>query len=181
MIHRRAVARLGDEHWLVLDGLRSSGGHVYVLHWLLADLPYRWLPGRAGVVLKAPAGPFSARVGVVEGDAEPSLVRGDGEAIRGFRARGHFAREPALSLDLRAEASSVLFYTVFGPRGYEVSAGKGRVVVEAGGLRWEVVLGTGQDGCLVRAMTGPEERMDVDAVTAGLRGVDCGGHGGTGP
>jgi hypothetical protein len=49
--HRRAVLRLRDEGWLVLDNLNSPGVHAYRVHWLLPDLPYSWEPAAGHLTL----------------------------------------------------------------------------------------------------------------------------------
>lgn len=57
--HRRAVLRLGDDGWLVVDDLLGEGVHHGSLHWLLPDVPFSADPEAPGTtVFETPAGPM---------------------------------------------------------------------------------------------------------------------------
>ena len=127
--HRRALLRVGGEHWVVVDDLDARGPHRYRLHWLLNDWPHArsFRPDSAGggdggafasVALDTPAGPYAVRLGTFQGRAEASVVRADPEGPRGWHSPAYLKREPALSVALTRDARSARFWTVFGPSGY---------------------------------------------------------------
>jgi asparagine synthase (glutamine-hydrolysing) len=97
--HRRAVARLGDEAWLVVDDLVGEGKHAFCLHWLLADLPYRLDGADCRLILTTDQGAFGIQV-MAWPEAVPgfSLVRADPTSVRGWQSRYYGQRDPALSL-----------------------------------------------------------------------------------
>lgn len=119
--HRRAIVRVGD-HWLVLDRLTSMAEHEYRLHWLLMDGPHQWVESEKRLTLKSPTGSYHVQVASSANESVGSIVRADKSSPRGWRARYYSYREPALSLDLRTRASSVLFWTVLGPEPCEITA-----------------------------------------------------------
>jgi len=113
--HRRGVLRLGEDHWLVLDTLHSSGTHHYRLHWLFPDIPYTWDDKRGHLSLQTLRGAYSIQMAALSGSCVYSLTRADACSPRGWRSPYYGYREPALSLDLVQEASSACFWTLFGP------------------------------------------------------------------
>jgi hypothetical protein len=113
--HRRAVLRLGEAWWLIVDALTSPGEHRYRLHWLLPAVPYEWAEGTGQLVLKTPAGDYHLQTASSAGNATHSLMRADAGGPRGWRAPYYYHREPALSVDLTVKTSAALFWTLFGP------------------------------------------------------------------
>ena len=113
--HRRAIMRLPDEKWVVLDKLHSSGKHIYRLHWLLMDVPFDWDEKRGLLALQTAAGPFSVQVGASVEGGQSSLVRAESSSCRGWHSPYYNSREPALSLALSLESDACYFWSVFGP------------------------------------------------------------------
>ena len=158
-VHRRGVLRLGDEHWLVLDGLQSRGDHLYRLNWLLPDWPAAWEPasesggplGLSGrLKLETPAGPYTVTLGWLgPSKGGSSLTRAEANGPRGWRAPCYLAREPAISLAVVRRAADLQFWTVFGPPGVEVTPAADALRVEGPGWRADVRLGDGVRSSLV--------------------------------
>jgi Heparinase II/III-like protein/Heparinase II/III N-terminus len=115
VLHRRGVVRLGEDHWLVLDALTSSSDHVYRLHWLLPNLPYRAGDADGTVTLDTAAGPFSAQLGVFGGRGDLSVVRASLDSARGWTSRYYMEREPAVSLTLTSRGDCTRFWSLLGP------------------------------------------------------------------
>lgn len=121
--HRRGILRLGDDHWLVLDEVRSEGQHDVRLHWLLADVPYRIeeapVAARACLMLTmlTRSGDYSVTIGSLGEFGHISQIRADGESTRGWRSAYYLERKPALSLTCEVRASTARFWTLFGPVG----------------------------------------------------------------
>jgi hypothetical protein len=113
--HRRGILQLGDESWLVLDYLRGSTPHCFRLHWLLPDLEHAWDECQGLLTLITEAGPYHIRTQNFHRKGVYSLVRGDANSPRGWRAPFYSCREPALSLDLSIETPEVFFWTLFSP------------------------------------------------------------------
>jgi hypothetical protein len=153
--HRRAVVRLGDEHWVVLDEVRSREPHMCRLHWLLADWPYEMqireqsgdLGEAVSLRLETPAGPFSIHAQARQAPSRISLVRADPFSARGWRSAFYQHKEPAHSLSLMRNAAIVRFCTVFGPNGFDVEINPGLVRVRNHGLDAQIV--SANDGRLL--------------------------------
>lgn len=117
--YERAIGRLPDEGWLILDRLTSPAGHDYRLHWLLGNWPYEW-QGEL-LLLHSPAGAYQLRVGCLRPGtnetipAQISLIRADPQSPHGWQAPTYFQRQPALSLTLTINAPQLIFWTMFGP------------------------------------------------------------------
>jgi asparagine synthase (glutamine-hydrolysing) len=141
--HRRALVRLGDEHWIVVDRLDSSGKHRYCLHWLLADAPYEWDETTGRLVLDIAGGSYQVQVGTLSGTRACSLVRADEHSPRGWSSPYYLAREPALSLDLTAQGNVLTAWTVLGPGPHAVEATPSAIHLRAGD--WEGVVGLAAD------------------------------------
>jgi hypothetical protein len=141
--HRRAVLRLADEAWLVLDDLRSAGTHAYRVHWLFPDLQHVWEPTDGKLALDTPAGPYRVSLASESAYGVNSLVRAEESGPRGWRAPFYGHREPALSLDRTVQAESQLFRTLFSPHPCEIRASGPELIIEAADWRVEVQRGTG--------------------------------------
>ncbi|HMQ31978.1 MAG TPA: alginate lyase family protein [Chloroflexaceae bacterium] len=146
--HRRALVRIAERAWLVIDRLASRGEHAYTLHWHTPDWPHAW-DGAGALGLSTPAGPYQLRCGVVGAAGSASLVRADPEGPRGWRAERYGALAPALDLELSARGASVCFWTVLGPEPAEVALDGGLLVARGTGWQAVVALGEGR-GPLVR-------------------------------
>ncbi len=132
--HRRGVLRLGDGMWLILDALWSRGSHDYKLHWLFPDVPYSWEEAAGRLALSTPVGPYYAQMTTLQGGGARSLVRADACSPRGWRAPYYNYREPALSVDLAARGSALIFWTLLGPEPCSVSVQGEEMTLEA--ERW---------------------------------------------
>lgn len=179
--HRRAILRLADEHWLVLDDLVGGASHAARLHWLLPDMPHGGLTRRAdglgsGVELTTPAGAYALALGTLGTAGETTLVRADPEGTRGWLAPGYLDRGPALSIALTARGERVRFWSLLGPPQATMSAAEdGSVTVRGDGWTAEVMLGGEGRAGLVRAAvwrgeaTGEEDGL----VGRGVRDEAC--------
>jgi hypothetical protein len=106
---RRALARFGSRHWLVVDDILGQGRHHAQLRWNLPDLP--WKLSKSSLYLDAPAGPVELEIEAP--GASLALFRA-GEAIAGeakrprptfgWQAPGYDHLKPALTLIAALEA-----------------------------------------------------------------------------
>lgn len=113
--HQRGIAHLSDDAWLVVDDLIGEGEHIFLLHWLLPDFPYRFEENTCRLILTTEHGSFSIQV-MTRPETMPtlSLVRADPVTIRGWRSRYYGKREPALSLALEMRSTALArFVTLF--------------------------------------------------------------------
>ena len=117
--HRRGIARLGEEQWLVLDFLTSSGEHQYGLHWLFADVPYESDDRLSRLTLKTEAGDYQVQVGSIAGALQTSLIRADEQSTRGWQSPYYSEKQPALSLQSIQQAKTACFWTLFRSRASE--------------------------------------------------------------
>jgi len=161
--HRRALVRLGDEHWVVVDRLSSRDEHRYRLHWLLADAPYEWNEASGRLVLDLAGVPYQVQVGTLSGTLACSLVRADEHSPRGWWSPYYLAREPALSLDLTAPGDVLTAWTVLGPAPYSVETTPSAIRVCTVGWEGVVDLTVGDPaGHLVQSasLSGDEDRLE---------------------
>jgi hypothetical protein len=141
--HRRGILRLAQEYWLIFDRVSSRSDHRYRLHWLLADLPYTWIEEvdrstqRYGLLkLQTASGPYYMQLAAASHSGTYSLVRADENSPRGWRSPYYAYREPALSVAVVAEANSLLYWTLFGPRPCQVAFNDTTMSIEATQERW---------------------------------------------
>ncbi len=95
--HRRAICRLGDDCWLIVDDILGKGTEQARLFWHLADLPCRL----EGPSVRLEIGEERASLVVAGGPAEMSLrlERGtDGEERMGWQSLYYGQRTPAPTL-----------------------------------------------------------------------------------
>lgn len=139
--HSRAVLRIAERAWLVVDRLVGDGAHDYTLHWHLPDFEHTFQAhGGASLALRTPEGPYYLRCGVVGGCGEANLLRAATDGPRGWEASRYGRRAPALGLELTARAASLAFWTVLGPEPCDVLAGGGAFVVRGDG--WQAIVTT---------------------------------------
>jgi asparagine synthase (glutamine-hydrolysing) len=143
--HRRTVISLREDRWLVVDHLTASQPHHYDLHWLLTDADYgvQELPGTAlqgapgfGLRLKYPESKLtdslSLQMGVLEGNANFSVVRADPTSTRGWRSRYYGEKEPAISVLLQTDQTSACFWSYFGLPGDNLHIVNGSMHISSG-------------------------------------------------
>jgi len=111
--HRRAVVRMAEVAWLVVDQLLSKHPHRYRLHWLFPDTPYDWDPQAGRICLHLPSGPYYVLAQASFGLESCHVTRAQETPPRGWRSQSYGSREPALSLALAAQGASVWFLTCF--------------------------------------------------------------------
>jgi hypothetical protein len=109
----------------VIDHLVGKQPHHYDLHWLLCDSPYEvrdlgaahfgiWLEPSDSLLFDSK---ISIQLGLLEGNANFSLVRADPHSSRGWRSRYYADKEPALSALLETNRPRACFWTFFGLEG----------------------------------------------------------------
>lgn len=125
--HRRALIRLGDESWLVLDRLHGAAQREYNLHWLIDDAPYDSDPQHNRVNLEYTESRYHLQLGGFDYTApqatlqsEFSLVRADEDSPRGWQSPYYNHRAPALSVSMAAVGKDVLLWSVFSPEPCDV-------------------------------------------------------------
>jgi hypothetical protein len=150
--HRRALIRLPDERWLVLDALEGGQDHTYRLHWLLPDLPFTWDGVQGSVCLDTPAGPYGVRLGSNSLNRDFSLVRASTDDARGWTSRYYLERTPALSVALRTQGGGVRFWSVLGPPCTVTTPDDTRLRLEYEGTRVDVLLSNLGGPCQVSSI-----------------------------
>ena len=110
--HKRTVMSLDGDRWLVVDHLDAAKTHHYALHWLLNDFAYE--QGENSIHLSLDSANCKVQVGVVDGKAAFSIVRGDSNSTRGWHSQYYGAKEPALSVLLETDQARACFWTFFG-------------------------------------------------------------------
>ena len=139
--HVRSALMLGEDRWLVVDHLFAREPHRYSLHWLINDFSHSVMPEEKliclwpeiksllrGTVLsgaersrRTSVEAIQIRMGLLEGDATFSTVRGDANSTRSWRSRYYGQKEPALSAMLETKRADAIFWTFFGFEGDSIS------------------------------------------------------------
>ncbi|MBN8581400.1 MAG: alginate lyase family protein [Anaerolineae bacterium] len=110
--HKRTVMALEGDRWLVIDDLEENVPHRYTLHWLLNDVPFT--QNKNSLLLKYEASTYKIETGLLSGEGKLSILRADPNSTYGWRSRYYGHKEPAISLLLEANQSTVRFWTFFG-------------------------------------------------------------------
>jgi asparagine synthase (glutamine-hydrolysing) len=130
-VHRRAVLRVGDDLWVVVDTVRGDGGHTARLQWLGGPYPHRYDVPAGRLEVETPAGPFT--VTVLASDARPlpgDVVAGGETPPRGWLSRYYGEKVPAPSLAVSRSGEAPLELVSV------LSAGRPTIARE--GARWRV-------------------------------------------
>jgi len=129
--HRRAILRVADECWLILDAMASASEHDYRLHWLFADLPFEWQEAEQRLTLHTKVGAYAARLIDLAGLGRSTIARAAPGSARGWRSRHYFDREPALSVEMTSRAANARFVTVFAPGEYDVAVEAATLIIRS--------------------------------------------------
>ncbi len=155
--HRRAIVRLGQEHWVVLDAIEGRGPIQARLHWLLADTDRDFQPLDQGaeVILRPAAGDYRVLATRLDpGSVEPACVRAGDGTPEGWRSPNYLTLAPALALSLRGRGESIVrFGTVFGPAGFVAETGPDAVHLSWADQAATITLGSGVGEPLATAIT----------------------------
>ena len=145
--HKRTVIALPDDRWLVVDHLTALESHHYDLHWLLADSEYgiqELAPG-FGLWIKNPDSMLSDskilfQIGVLEGNANFSIIRADPNSTRGWRSRYYGDKEPAISALLETNQASACFWSYFGAETDKATLAAGTLEITTRGWNTKIDL-----------------------------------------
>jgi hypothetical protein len=121
VIHRRTVERLGDT-WHIIDNIEGSGRHRASLRWTFPDFPGAEVAEFGALKLKTSFGYVVVKT-TCTAIAEFSVVRGGQTLVgrtrpedetRGWVSHTYASKQPALSLEMDAEAAlPIRFETTF--------------------------------------------------------------------
>ncbi len=107
--HRRAIARIKDLYWIIVDDILGVGIHQIKLHWLLPDYPFEKRKDPPGICLTTPEGRVDLKFYTIGRQIEQltySIDRGSLEsAPLGWVSHYYGVKEPAISnvIDVYAE------------------------------------------------------------------------------
>jgi len=158
VLHRRALLKLAEHAWLVVDALTGEAPHTYTLHWHLPDGEYSYEAGpEPRLQLTTPAGPYYLRCGAIGAIGAPSLVRAAPDGPEGWEAPHYNALAPALSLSLTASAPSVRFWSLLSPERCALLTDGQTIVIRGAGWQAIVTLGGAGDLIASAVLGGDEE------------------------
>jgi asparagine synthase (glutamine-hydrolysing) len=101
--HRRAVLRLGESYWIVVDDILGQGAEEIGLYWHLLDAPFERRP--QGLNLTSEAGPISLDVWADGVPSETGIARGqESPRVLGWNSDHYGEKLPAPTLWLEAHA-----------------------------------------------------------------------------
>lgn len=137
--HRRAIVRLNDEHWMIVDSLKGNCPHDYRLHWLLLDAPYELNEIHRTLSLSTETGSYFVAFSSNVADLKLSIVRAQENSTAGWCSPYYYSREPAISVDASTTADHAVFVTLFGPSIATASLQDDRIFIRA--KNWNAVVG----------------------------------------
>ena len=149
--HRRAIVRLFEDHWLVVDRLDLAQPRTIRLHWQLGDWPYRWDEPRGRLMLETPQGDYHLQTATLRGMVESSVVRGDPTSPRGWRAPTYMQRAPIISLQVKTRSRQACLVSLLGPTPAELDGRGKSLSIDWGETQADVALGEGKSR-LVRSI-----------------------------
>jgi len=121
VIHRRAIVRHCDT-WMIVDDITGTGRHTAVLHWSLADVPYRMqqagheltLNTRKGALMLSIWSSHSLQLRVIRAGHKLFGSGEDGwDEIRGWYSPSYACKVPGLSLVAQADSELPLRFVSF--------------------------------------------------------------------
>ena len=138
--HQRTVFSVGEDRWLIVDYLRGRQIHHYALHWLLRDAEYRLRElarAKYGIWLdlsnsRVAGSRLFIQMGLLHGDGDLSVVRGEENSTRGWRSEYYGHREPAISVRLEARQPQAIFWSFFGLENDTVAVGANALKITTG-------------------------------------------------
>jgi len=106
--HRRCIAVLNDDHFVVADTISGSGTHNIRLNWLCG--PYTYSADRSKVLLATPTGPFTITVpGYM-----PTVFSGFEDPPRGWLSRYYGEKIPVASIAVEVRTTlPITLVTIF--------------------------------------------------------------------
>lgn len=132
-VHRRTVAWIEPDLWVVVDRVQRVEGQSVRLHWQLGAFPWRQ-PAPHLVTLETPAGEFSLAVFSEAGvGASLEVAQGQESPPRGWISRYYGEKEPAPSVSLaRGARGTLTLVSLLAPAPPVVSPCAGGLRVEWG-------------------------------------------------
>ncbi|MFP4477090.1 MAG: alginate lyase family protein [Desulfatibacillaceae bacterium] len=115
VLHRRAILRIGEEQWIIVDRVASSGEHLYRLHWLFGDYGYNLDTKSGSLVLDTPKGEFNVGIATSATSRKMTVIRADPYTPRGWRATCYLRRDEAVSVETTVREKWATFFTYMGP------------------------------------------------------------------
>lgn len=161
---RRAVVRLGERGWLIVDDLESTSLHDYRLHWLFPAVEHLATLNDCRLRLHLPNAPIVVRWGCSESAVASSLVSADPESPRGWRSDHYLERTPAVSLAVTCRAASARFWTLFADDEVEVATDSASLRFKTCAWSAEATLGSRGRGPLLTEVVldaGTVERLSL--------------------
>jgi hypothetical protein len=147
--HRRAVLRLPNDLWLVLDEAVAPFPQEMILHWLFTNPLCAWDYEQARLTCPTQFGLYFFQLGA-SAETSVTLVAADATSPRGWISRHYLARDPALSFQAHVKARRVLFASVFSPAPVRVIFSPKAFKIEAPALGYEIELARPEDPHLIR-------------------------------
>jgi len=126
VIHIRAIVRLTDEHWIILDKLIATDDHMYELCYLCEDLPFQFKDGKMN--LKTMFGNYNM---VIDASVELDycVTHASKKTVAGWHSPYYYESKSAISIVASGGGNTVLFATVMGPSMFNVKLQDARLTV----------------------------------------------------
>jgi hypothetical protein len=141
----RAILKINDEIWLVIDKLSGNEAHKYRLQWLLKNCRHDWDDGSRRLTLFPDDKEYSIRYGSFGQILKTSLISADNNSPRGWWSPYYFYKEPALSLEMEEYANTATLYTIFGPDKLDMQISNNCIRVQSEENMYNCVVNTGKN------------------------------------
>ena len=120
--HKRTIILLDGNGWLVIDHVSGNKPHDFTLNWLL-DKSFSAVDEENNILkLDHLSKTIKVHFGGINTPSEISLVSADPHSTRGWVSNYYGYKEPALSVQLHANNTQMIFWTFFGDESFEIES-----------------------------------------------------------
>lgn len=138
VLHKRTVALLENQAWLVVDHVAGLKDHEYNLNWLL-DHDFSIVKGEENTLqMKDQSKTLVAKFGILGTQIPFNSVSADPNSPRGWLSRYYGYKQPALSVQLITNSQQALFWSFFGPDNFSINAAQDNLMIQT--KEWQAVL-----------------------------------------
>lgn len=120
--HKRTIILLDGKGWLIVDHVCGNKPHDFTLNWLLDKGFSAVDEGNNVLKFDHLSKTIKTHFGGINTTSEFSVVSADPNSTRGWVSNYYGHKEPALSVQLHAKNTQMIFWTFYGDESFEVES-----------------------------------------------------------
>lgn len=138
VIHKRSIILMEGDGWLIVDHGSGTKPHDFTLNWLLDKDFSATEAGGNSLQLDYQSKLMAAHFGSIGAEPEISMVSADPKSTRGWVSNYYGYKEPALSAQLHARTTDILFWTFFGDESFSINTSADQLTIQKN--QWTLTL-----------------------------------------